>query len=436
VSHETLRLVLERFEERRAVVGIVGLGYVGLPAAVAFGEAGFRVIGVDLDPEKVRAIGEARSYLHDVASAQIASLSATGHLRATDRYRELRKADAILICVPTPLRDGVPDLSAVRSAGHGLARVITPGTLIVLESTTYPGTTEELLRPLLEAGGLEAERQFFLAYSPERIDPGNPHLGFEAIPKVVAGVGPLSAKVAEALYRQVVIKVMTVSGTKEAEMSKLIENTFRHVNIGLINELVVYAQDMGVDIWESIEAAATKPFGFMPFWPGPGWGGHCIPLDPAYLSYRVRRERAHEVRFVELAHAVNAEMPRQVVERIALLLNDRGKALRGSRVLGIGAAYKAGTEDTREAPGLKVLSELARRGAAVSYHDPLVPETAVNGGRLRSISLTAARLRRQDLVVVLTAQTGVDWGLIEREAPLVFDSCNAFGKRNGKVVRL
>jgi UDP-N-acetyl-D-glucosamine dehydrogenase len=317
-----------------------------------------------------------------------------------------------------------------------LAAVLTPGTLVVLESTTYPGTTEELVQPLLEGGGLQVERDFFLAFSPERIDPANEHFGFEDIPKVVGGVGPASTRAVETLYRQVTTKVVTVSGPREAEMAKLIENTFRHVNIALVNELAVYAREMDVDIWESIEAAATKPFGFLPFWPGPGWGGHCIPLDPAYLSWRVRRERAHEVRFVELAHSVNAEMQRHVVERVGRLLNDRGRSVRGARVLVIGAAYKGGVEDARESPAIRIMADLADRGARVSYHDPLVPEISVAGRTRRSTAMTPDRLREADVVVILTPQVGVDWRLVEREGRLVFDCCNALGKRNGKVVRL
>jgi UDP-N-acetyl-D-glucosamine dehydrogenase len=304
----------------------------------------------------------------------------------------------------------------------------------VLESTTYPGTTEEVLLPLLEAGGLRAGTDFLLAFSPERIDPGNPHFGFRDIPKLVGGVSPDSTRAAEALYAQVVPKVITVSGPKEAEMAKLLENIFRHVNIALVNELATYAHEMDVDIWEAIEAAASKPFGYMPFFPGPGWGGHCIPLDPAYLSWRVRKDRAHEVKFVELAHTVNAEMPRYVVERVGSLLNDIHKSVRGSRVLGIGAAYKGGTEDTRGSPALKVLSILAARGADVSYHDPMVGQADVHGRTLRSTPLSPETIREQDLILVLIPQAGVDWDLLIREAQCILDCCNAL-RRKGPTVR-
>jgi UDP-N-acetyl-D-glucosamine dehydrogenase len=429
-------VLLDRLASREAVVGVVGLGYVGLPVAVTFAEAGFRVLGVDADRARVEAIEAGRSYLRDVPDERVSPLRSAGTLRATTSYRRLSKADAVLVCVPTPLSDGIPDLSAIEAAGRSLARQLARGTLVVLESTTYPGTTEEVLRPLLESSGLEAGKDFLLAFSPERIDPGNPHFGFHDIPKVVGGLTPGSTRAAEVLYGHVVPKVVTVSRPRQAEMAKLLENIFRHVNIALVNELATYAQDMGVDIWEAIDAAATKPFGYMAFHPGPGSGGHCIPLDPAYLSWRVRRDRAHEVKFVELAHQVNAEMPRHVVERVSNLLNEQGKAVRGARILGVGAAYKAGTEDVRGSPGLKVLTMLARRGAKVAYHDPLVAEAEVDGQPARSRPLTAATLRQQDAVVALVAQHGVDWGLVAREAPLVFDACNALGHRGENVVRL
>ncbi|MFN2589880.1 MAG: nucleotide sugar dehydrogenase [Actinomycetota bacterium] len=428
--------LLDRLSSRIAKLGVVGLGYVGLPASVTFAEAGFRVVGVDPDRSRVTAIEEGRSYLHDVPDGRVAAARKAGRLRATASYRRLVTTDAILICVPTPLAEGVPDLSAIEAAGRSVAKVLTPGTLVVLESTTYPGTTEEVLRPLLEASGLQAGTDFLLGFSPERIDPGNPHFGFQEIPKVVGGLTPESTRAAELLYGQVVPKVVTVSSPRQAEMAKLLENIFRHVNIALVNELATYAEDMGVDIWEAIDAAATKPFGYMPFYPGPGWGGHCIPLDPAYLSWRVRRDRAHEVKFVELAHQVNAEMPRHVVERVGSLLNDRGKAVRGSRILGIGVAYKAGSEDLRGSPGLKILSMLARRGADVAFHDPLVPSAPFGGTEIESEPLTPETLRAADIVIVFVAQEGVDWELVAREAPLVFDACNALGRRDEHIARL
>ena len=329
----------------------------------------------------------------------------------------------------------VPDLSLIQGVGKKLGQVLSPGTLVILESTTYPGTTEEILVPLLIDGGLVAGRDFLVAYSPERIDPGNPNHRFEDIPKIVGGMTETATRVAEALYLQVVPKVVTVAGTREAEMTKLIENTFRHVNIALVNELSLYASDLGIDIWQCIEAAATKPFGFLPFWPSPGWGGHCIPLDPAYLSWRVRKDRAHEVRFVELAQQVNSEMPRHVVERISLMLNEQGKSVRSSKILGIGAAYKGGTGDTRGSAGEKILGTLARMGAKVSYHDPLVPELALGVKTLKSLTLSRSTLHSQDLVVILVPQTEIDWNLVAAESTLVLDCCNALGRVTATIRR-
>ena len=427
--------LIRKIEAREAVVGIVGLGYVGLPVAVAFAEAGFEVVGVDLDPERVEALRSGHSYLGDVPDDVIVRWVGT-RLGASSSFAKLRDADVVMISVPTPLSDGVPDLSRVVSAGQALGKVLKKGSLVILESTTYPGTTEELLKPLLEAEGAQAGADFLLAYSPERIDPGNPVYAFGDIPKVVGGMDEASTAAAARIYEQVVPKVVTVSGTREAELAKLIENTFRHVNIALVNELAVYAHEMGVDIWESIEAAASKPFGFLPFWPGPGWGGHCIPLDPAYLSWRVRQDRAHEVRFVELAHAVNSEMPRHVVDRIGLLLNEHHKPLRGSKVLAIGVAYKGGTEDTRESPALKILSTLVRRGVSVTYHDPLVPTIDIGGSAATSVALDEAALVEADLVVIFIPQSGVDWELVARSGRMIFDCCNALGKTSASIYRL
>ncbi len=408
---------------------------MGLPVAITFAEEGFPVIGLDIDEERIRILEGGGSYLGDLPPDRVKEAIADKQLSFTSSYPELSHADVVLISVPTPLADGVPDLSLIEAAGDALSEILRPGMLVILESTTYPGTTEELLQPRLELSGLKAGEDFLLAYSPERIDPGNPVYEFADIPKVVGGIDQVSTQAAVALYQQVLLKVFAVSGTREAELTKLIENTFRHVNIALVNELAVYANEMGVDIWQAIEAAATKPFGFLPFWPGPGWGGHCIPLDPAYLSWKVRRHRSHEVRFVELAQAINSEMPRYVLERISILLNERGKPIKGSKILGVGVAYKGGTEDTRESAGIKVLSVLAERGAEVAYHDPLVPEVKLNGRTLRTTSLGKGTLAEFDVVVVLVPQEKVDWELIA-DAPLVFDCCNALGKRGPNVIRL
>lgn len=422
----------QRIESREALIGIIGLGYVGLPVAVAFAEAGFSVVGVDLREEKVSLLEEGRSHLRDVPDERVRPLREAGRLRASVSFEPIREADAVIISVPTPIAKGAPDLSSIVFAGEELARVLKPGSIFILESTTYPGTTDELLQSLLEAGGLKAGEDFLLAYSPERIDPGNPAYNFSDIPKIIGGISQASTEIGALLYEQVVPKVRPVSGPREAELAKLIENTYRHINIAFINELAIYSREMGIDIWEAIEAAATKPFGFQPFWPSPGWGGHCIPLDPSYLSWRVRQHRSHEIRFIELAQSINSEMPRYTVERISLMLNDAGKSVRGARILGIGVAYKGGTEDTRESAGEKVLASLLLRGADVSYHDPLVPNLDIGGKKLTSVDLDPGFLAAQDLVVILVPQTGVDWNAVA-EAPLVFDCCNALG---GRVARL
>jgi UDP-N-acetyl-D-glucosamine dehydrogenase len=435
-SHADLAAFLNKIESTEALVSVVGLGYVGLPVALSFAQAGFRVHGVDVDESRIQSLEARESYLGDVASEQIADLMKASRFSVGSDYSPLAEADAILISVPTPLSEGTPDLSRVVACGKSLAAVLKPNSLIVLESTTYPGTTQELLVPLLEECGMTAGEDFYLAFSPERIDPGNPIYDFNDIPKVVGGVNEASTKAASRLYESVLPKVFTVSSPKEAELSKLIENTFRHVNIALVNELAVYAHDMGVDIWESIEAAATKPFGFMPFWPGPGWGGHCIPLDPAYLSYRVRKDRAHEVRFVELAHAVNAEMPRHVVERSALLLNGIGKAVRGSKILGVGIAYKGGTEDMRGSAAIKVLNELKGRGAEVCYHDPLVPEIEMDDRKLRSVEITSELFENVDLTVIFVDQLQVNWEILASGQYPVLDCCNALRVRSPKIERL
>ena len=428
--------LLHKIDNRGALIGVVGIGYVGLPVAVSFAEMGYRVCGIDLRQDKVDAINSGCSHLRDVPDERIAPLHVNGRLSASTSFQPLEEADAVIVAVPTPLEKGAPDLSSVVFAGEELGEIIKPGSLFVLESTTYPGTTEELLQPLLEVGGLEAGEDFFLAYSPERIDPGNPQYNFADIPKVVGGINEASTRAATALYEQVVPRVVTVSGTREAEMAKLIENTFRHINIALINELALYTHEMGIDIWESIEAAATKPFGFMPFWPSPGWGGHCIPLDPSYLSWKVRQYRDHEIRFVELAQSINSEMPRHVLERVGQLLNDQGKSIKGAKVLCIGVAYKAGSEDTRESAGLRVMSLLQKRGATVCYHDPLVESVEVDGTEFSSVDLDADSVQEQDAVVILVPQDFVDWVFVEQNASLVFDCCGAIKLKSDKVARL
>lgn len=428
--------LLRRIDSKEALIGVVGLGYVGLPVAITFAEAGYRVAGIELRQEKVEILNSGASHLRDMPDERVAPLVEAGRLSASTSFDPLEEADAVIVCVPTPLAKGAPDLSNVVFAGESLGKIIKPGSLFVLESTTYPGTTEELLQPLLEVGGLKAGEDFFLAFSPERIDPGNPSYDFADIPKVVGGMNEASTRAAAALYEQVVPKVVTVSGTREAEMAKLIENIYRHINIALVNELALYSHEMGIDIWEAIEAASTKPFGFMPFWPSPGWGGHCIPLDPSYLSWKVRQYRDHEIRFVELAQSINSEMPRYVLDRVGQLLNDKDRSIKGANVLCIGVAYKGGSEDVRESAGLRVISHLQKRGANVTYHDPLVPEVEIGDTTMESVTLDADTLAGQDVVVILIPQTGVDWSLVEEQASTIFDCCRAIRHPSEKVSRL
>ena len=429
--------LINSLESCEATIGVIGLGYVGLPVALAFCEAGFNVIGVDVNPERVEPLRNGYSSITDVTDERLVLANETGRFTVDCDYAGLSAADAVLICVPTPLTEGIPDISAITWAGTALGEVLKHGSIVVLESTTYPGTTEDVLAPLIGANGKELGEDFLLAFSPERIDPGNPQYSFEDIPKIVGGADEMSTRIAETLYGKVVPKVVTVSGTREAEMTKLIENTFRHVNIALVNELATYAHAWGIDIWEAIDAAASKPFGYMPFYPGPGWGGHCIPLDPSYLSWRVRKEHAHEMRFVELAQSINAEMPRHVVERIAMMLNDKGRSIRGSKILGVGVTYKSGTDDTRGSAGLKVLASLAQRGAKVSFYDPLVDEIELGDEVIKRTDLSGETLLTQDIVVFLVPQSEEDVNEILDHAPLVFDTCNATKRRgNGRIVRL
>jgi UDP-N-acetyl-D-glucosamine dehydrogenase len=420
--------------DRRARAGVVGLGYVGLPMLVSVVRAGFRGVGFDVDPGRVESLSEGRSYISDVPDHVLSDLE--GRFRVSTRPSALRACDVVLICVPTPLTDHSPDLRYIERAGEAVAKVLRPGVLVVLESTTYPGTTEEVLRPILEASGLRAGRDFALAYSPERIDPGRELDHIAKTPKVVGGLTKGDGELAARFYRSFIHEVTLVSTPREAEMSKLIENTFRHVNIALVNELAFLSRDLDVDLWEAIRAASTKPFGFMPFWPGPGVGGHCIAIDPSYLSWRVGQRTGHRLNFVEHAQEVNAKMPGFVAQRVSLALNDRGKALRGSKILGVGVTYKQDVNDVRESPALLVLERLAADGAKVGYHDPFVPALELGGKRLRSKALTPERLAGQDAVVVLTAHSTVDFGDVVRHAPLVVDTRGVTRGRHPNVVRL
>src|SRR2546422_2931714 len=369
-----MNLTLDLIRSRKARVGVIGLGYVGLPLAVEFAHAGFDVTGFDVDTAKTSQINAGKSYIPDVAEAQLAACVRAGTLKATIDMTELGAMDAIDICVPTPLRKTKdPDLSYVVRAVEAVAASLKPGQLIILESTTYPGTTDEVVQPMLEAKGLKADVDFFLAFSPERVDPGNQQFTTKNIPKIVGGIGEASTAAAAALYGATVDDVVPVSSTRVAEMVKLLENTFRAVNIGLVNEIALMCNKMDIDVWEVIDAAKTKPFGFMPFYPGPGLGGHCIPVDPYYLSWKAR-QTGFECRFIELAGHVNGAMPEYVVQRIGDALNTARKAINGSRVHLIGVAYKRDVNDVRESPALDVMELLAKAGAELSYSDPFVPE--------------------------------------------------------------
>jgi UDP-N-acetyl-D-glucosamine dehydrogenase len=440
VSDALATTLLDKLTRRTAHTGVLGLGYVGLPLAVEFARAGFRTTGIDLDERKVTAIAAGESYIADVPSEAIRELRRAGRLSASTDPAAIAGLDTINICVPTPLRKTKdPDLSYVVAAVEMIARHLSRGQLIILESTTYPGTTDEVVRPILERSGLRAGQDFFLAFSPERVDPGNGTWTTRNVPKVVGGSSPACLSLAHALYASSVDTVVDVSSTKVAEMVKLLENTFRAVNIGLVNELALMCDRLGIDVWEVVNAAATKPFGFMPFYPGPGLGGHCIPIDPFYLSWKVK-EVGFEARFIELAGHVNGSMPRHVVTKIADALNAQEKAVRGSKILVLGVAYKHDIEDVRESPAMDVMAELFEKGAIVTYHDPHVPAVHAGewmGGRdLESVPLTAEALAASDCVVILTDHRSVNYEFVVRQARLVVDTRNAVKTAEPHVFKL
>src|SRR5262245_32330516 len=426
--------LLERIQSRRARVGVIGLGYVGLPLAVEFARAGFTVVGFDVDARKTEQINNGRSYIADVRDEDLAEQVRAGRLRATTAMAELAEADAIDICVPTPLRKTRdPDLSYVVRAVEAVAATLRRGQLVILESTTYPGTTDEVVRPMLEANGLKSGVDFFLAFSPERVDPGNERFTTRSIPKIVGGADAASTRVAAALYSATVEKVIPVSSTRVAEMVKLLENTFRAVNIGLVNEIAQMCHAMDIDVWEVIDAAKTKPFGFMPFYPGPGLGGHCIPIDPYYLSWKAR-QTGFECRFIELAGHINSSMPHFVVDRVAEALNSQKKSINGSRVHVIGVAYKRDVNDMRESPALDVMELLAKRGAQLSYSDPYVPELMHGGHQLRSIDLADAVKARPDCAVICTDHRAFDYAPLVDSGTLVVDTRNALKDRRAPTI--
>jgi UDP-N-acetyl-D-glucosamine dehydrogenase len=425
--------VVDRIRAKQAKVGVIGLGYVGLPLAVEFARAGFDVTGFDVDASKVQRINAGSSYIPDVPDTELSAAVQSGRLRATSDMRCLGDMDAIDICVPTPLRKTRdPDLSAVVKAVEAVVPTLRAGQLVILESTTYPGTTEEVVQPMLEANGLRAEVDFLLAFSPERVDPGNATYTTRSIPKVVGGVGPASTAAASALYEAVVSTVVRVASTRVAEMVKLLENTFRAVNIGLVNEIALMCNAMGIDVWEVIDAAGTKPFGFMAFYPGPGLGGHCIPIDPFYLSWKARQS-GFECRFIELAGQVNGSMPEYVVRKIGTALNSVRKPVNGSRVHVFGAAYKRDVNDVRESPSLDIMELLIRDGAQVSYTDPYVPMLSLGGRTLESVNFEKAVSDGYDCAVVATNHRVFDYARIAA-MPLVVDTRNALQGHAGRTI--
>jgi len=416
--------LLTRIHDHSATIAVVGLGYVGLPLAIAFAEHGFPVVGIDVDTNKVEALNAGRSYIGDIPSERLASLKLGDRqlFSATADYATLERCDATIICVPTPLcktRD--PDMRYVIAAGEAVAQYAHPGMLISLESTTYPGTTEELLRPMLERGGLRVGEDIFLAFSPERIDPGRKDYNLQNTPKVVGGATQACREVAVALYEQIIDRVVAVSSTQAAEMVKLLENTFRAVNIAMVNEVAIMCDKLGIDVWEVIDAAATKPYGFMKFTPGPGVGGHCIPLDPYYLSWKLKNFN-YNARFIQLAGEINAEMPHYWVNKVQDALNDAGKPLKGSMVLVLGVAYKKDVDDLRESPALDIIEILRGKGADVHYHDPYVPLVFHNGYALTSEPDLERSLALADCVVIVTDHTAYDWPAIRQQAPVVVDT--------------
>ncbi len=416
----------EKIVQKKAKIGVMGLGYVGLPLAVEKAKAGYTVLGFDIQPRKVEMVNKGINYIGDVVDEELEELVKKGKLSATTDFDRISECDVIAICVPTPIDEHkVPDLTFVKNTAEEIAKRLHKDMLIVLESTTYPGTTREVLLPIFEKTGLKVGKDFYLAFSPERVDPGNKRFKTKNTPKVVGGVTPECTKHARALYENVLeAPVFTVSSPEAAEMTKILENTFRIVNIALINEMAIVASRMGINIWEVVEAASTKPFGFMPFYPGPGVGGHCIPIDPFYLTYKAREYDWH-TRLIELAGEINDFMPEYVVQRLQDILNDHGKPMNGSKVLVVGVTYKGDVADLRESPALKVIKNLKKKKAIVLYYDPLIPSFTLDGEEFTRVELTENLLKNVDAVIITTAhKSGVDYEFIVKHAPFVYDTKN------------
>jgi len=423
--------------ERKAKIGIIGLGYVGLPLAVEFAKGGFETTGFEVDSKKVKNIAKGVSYIGDIASSEVLALSKAGKLKASLDFSGLKKMDAVIVCVPTPLRKSKdPDVSYIVTAALHIKKYLRKNQIIILESTTYPGTTKDLVKPILEETGLKAGRDFHLAFSPERVDPGNTKYGIKNTPKVVGGLTKTCTTLAGLLYGQVIDTVLEVSSTEAAELVKLLENTFRAVNIAMMNEMALMCHKLGLDVWEVIKAASSKPFGFMPFYPGPGIGGHCIPLDPHYLGWKMKTLN-FEPRFIELAGVINSSMPDHVVARLGELLNSTGKALSRSKILMIGMTYKPDISDPRESPAKDVFTLLRHTGAKTDYHDPFVPEIELEGCLYRSKPLTAKMLGAYDCALIITPHSTIDYLKLVKHSKLVFDTRNAAkGIKGGNIHRL
>lgn len=432
--------LLNKIETSQARIAIIGLGYVGLPLAVEFGQAGFQILGIDTNSEKVAQLNEGKSYIKDIESKKVADLVENLRFNATTNFEVLAESDIVIICVPTPLsKTKEPDISYILAAAEAIKTHLHPGQLIMLESTTYPGTTDEVLLPLFEETGLKIDQDFFLAFSPERVDPGNPQFHTGNIPKVVGGVTSLSTEIAAKAYNKIIGKVHKVSSARVAETTKLLENTFRSVNIGLVNEIAKLCHALGVNVWEVVEAAATKPFGFMPFYPGPGIGGHCIPLDPLYLSWKARMH-GFEARFIGLAEEVNSGMPDHVIEIISDALNKHRKPLNGSKILILGIAYKRDIDDVRESPALEIIEKLRGKGSIIAYSDPYVPFLLLEEDcKIESVELDRTVLAYSDAVVIVTDHSDFNYQFIVEHAPLVIDTRNAtrnVKELSNKIIKL
>ena len=429
----------KKIKDRTAVVGVIGMGYVGLPLAVELGREGFTVIGIDINPHKISLINSGKSDIDDVKDEDLKPLVKSGKIKATSDFSALKKADCVPICVPTPLsKTKDPDVSYILAAVEQVQKYLHPGQLVILESTTYPGTTEELILPILEETGLKVGKDFFLAFSPERVDPGNAKYGTKNTPRVVGGTTPLCTQIAKLFYEQTMTQAVAVSSTKSAEMVKLLENTFRSVNIGLVNEVALMCDRLKIDVWEIIDAANTKPFGFMPFYPGPGLGGHCIPIDPHYLSWKLKSLNYY-ARFIELAGDINSHMPEYVVERISRALNERKKSLKGSKILVLGVTYKRDIRDVRESPALDVIKLLQNAGAEVKYTDPHVPSIRMDDSVMKSVKLTKELLQSSDCVAIVTDHTAFDYDSVVQNARLIMDTRNAtknVKQNRDKIVKL